>query len=79
MLDKVPSTETDAEELRSILLVAALGGHDNFVVRRFALANFLVILKAAADADISSLPPPSIELTEAVEGASALEKATFGL
>jgi hypothetical protein len=67
MLDNyVPSTETDAEELHSILLAAAPGGHDNFVVWRFAPGSFLVILMAAADADISLLPPPSLETEVAV-------------
>jgi hypothetical protein len=75
--NNMPSTESDAEELHSILLAAAPSGHDNFVVRRFAPGNFLVIFRAATDAVISSLPAPSLELTEAVEGVSALEKATF--
>jgi hypothetical protein len=57
----VASTEADAEELRSILLVAALGRHDNIVVRCFALDSFIVILTVVADADFSSLPPPSLE------------------
>jgi hypothetical protein len=78
MLDNnMPSTESDAGELRSILLATAPGRHDNFVVRHFALGNFLLILKAATDADISSLLAPSLELTEAAEGASALRRQPF--